>query len=72
MTDRDRAAVGVQALSRSRLAMRWAELERCSGTQFDPVVVSAFQAVLTEPARARTHERPSETSAAGADRPSAS
>jgi HD-GYP domain-containing protein (c-di-GMP phosphodiesterase class II) len=48
-----------------------AELERCAGTQFDPVVVSAFQAVLSEPARASTHVQPSEISAAAADRSSA-
>jgi diguanylate cyclase (GGDEF)-like protein len=58
-----------------RLAMpprdAMAELERCSGTQFDPVVVSAFQAVLSEPARASTHVQPSEISAAAADRSSA-
>jgi HD-GYP domain-containing protein (c-di-GMP phosphodiesterase class II) len=46
-----------------------AELRRCSGTQFDPVVVSTFQAVLREPARASTQEQPSEISPAGADRP---
>ena len=28
-----------------------AELERCAGTQFDPVVVEAFRAVLATPRR---------------------
>jgi HD-GYP domain-containing protein (c-di-GMP phosphodiesterase class II) len=31
-----------------------AELRRCAGQQFDPLVVAAFCAVIDEPARGRT------------------
>ena len=42
-----------------------AELERCSGTQFDPVVVTAFQAVLAEPRRPTGQDEPSNISVSG-------
>jgi putative nucleotidyltransferase with HDIG domain len=42
-----------------------AELERCSGTQFDPEVVAAFQAALSEPTRGLDHQHASKMSAAG-------
>jgi two-component system cell cycle response regulator len=42
-----------------------AELQRCSGTQFDPEVVAAFQAALSQPARALGNEPASKTSTAG-------
>jgi diguanylate cyclase (GGDEF)-like protein len=42
-----------------------AELQRCSGTHFDPIVVSVFQAVLSEPRRRTGQDEASNISAAG-------
>jgi HD-GYP domain-containing protein (c-di-GMP phosphodiesterase class II) len=42
-----------------------AELQRCSGTQFDPVVVTAFQAVLSEPTRRTGQDEASNIAPAG-------
>jgi diguanylate cyclase (GGDEF)-like protein len=42
-----------------------AELQRCSGTQFDSKIVAAFQAALSDPTRGLDHEQASEMSAAG-------
>jgi diguanylate cyclase (GGDEF)-like protein len=42
-----------------------AELQRCSGTQFDPVVVTAFQAALSEPTRRTGQDEASNIAPAG-------
>jgi diguanylate cyclase (GGDEF)-like protein len=44
-----------------------AELQSCSGTQFDPEVVAAFQAALSQPTRRLDHEQASKMSAAGGE-----
>jgi diguanylate cyclase (GGDEF)-like protein len=44
-----------------------AELQRCSGTQFDPKVVAALHAALSQPKRGLERERASEMSAAGGE-----
>jgi diguanylate cyclase (GGDEF)-like protein len=44
-----------------------AELKRCSGTQFDPTVVAAFEATLYQPAREQAHKLPSTMSPASAE-----
>ena len=44
-----------------------AELQRCSGTQFDPEVVVAVHAALSQPSREVDDEPVSEASAPGVE-----
>jgi HD-GYP domain-containing protein (c-di-GMP phosphodiesterase class II) len=44
-----------------------AELQGCSGAQFDPKVVAALQIALSQPTRGRDDEQPTKMSASGSE-----